>query len=301
MLDAPKTDSGGGGGTAYFEVTPPLPPRSGASPQEEYVAAFGCKNVPMMVGRNDKLKASVFFRPRCKMWSCETCARINADLWTMRATMGAQQFINAGIEMVLVTVTAHEKHTVSRAVEKLPDQWNKLRNRWQRATSKPQYILVPEVGEKGHFHLHLITNGALGKTWWKKNARSSGLGYMADESERNISASKTGFYVGKYLAKQLHNNQWKKGFHRVRTSQNWPQLDKLPQHPDWSFTTIQRGESVHDTMELLSRNGFSIRLADQRSAWSLIETGETFGTTIPPIYEDAIAPSRMVWYGNGND
>jgi hypothetical protein len=281
IMESGKLESGGVGSGVAGVAGVALPPRSGACPQEEYLAVFGCKNVPMMVGKNSQQMTAVLFRPRCKCWSCESCARVNADLWQMRAQVGAQQFIEAGVEMVLVTVTAHEKHDIRRAVEVLPDQWNKLRNRWQRATSKPQYILIPEVGEKGHFHLHLITNGALGTTWWKKKARRSGLGYMAEESERNISASKTGFYVGKYLAKQLHNNIWKRGFHRVRTSQNWPKLPVLARNVDWHFSVIPRELSLVSVLSSLRGDGFSTRMADQRSAWSLIETGETYGTWLP--------------------
>jgi len=201
----------------------------------------------------------------------------------MRGVMGAQLLAEAGHELRLVTITAHERHSVRRAVEVLPSGWNKLRNRWQRATTKPQYILIPEVGKRGHFHLHFITTGGMGTRWWKDNARSSGFGYSNDESEGNLSASKSGFYVGKYLAKQLHNNIWKKGFHRVRTSQNWPKIPPLPRDENWQFEVIPKTESINVVCLALSQGGYTYRFADHRSAWSLIETGDLTGTWVPTI------------------
>ena len=124
-------------------------PAAGGLTYLEQVAAPTCVNVPMLVGKNEVKMSAVLFRPRCKCWNCQTCARINADLWTMRGVMGAQLLAEAGHELRLVTITAHERHSVRRAVEVLPSGWNKLRNRWQRATTKPQYILIPEVGKRG--------------------------------------------------------------------------------------------------------------------------------------------------------
>jgi hypothetical protein len=244
----------------------------------EKVAAPTCKNVPVLVGKNVRVMAAVLFRPRCKLWSCPSCAKTNADLWQMRGQLGAQALLDAGHQLVLVTVTAHERHSVKRAVEVLPDGWNKLRNRWQRATSSPQYILIPEVGKRGHFHLHFITTGGMGTRWWKDNARSSGFGYSNDESEGNLSSAKASYYCGKYLAKQLNNNIWRKGFHRVRTSQNWPKIPPLARDEDWRFEVLDKMVALRDIARELSDDGYAVRIADHRSAWSLIETGDTEGT-----------------------
>jgi len=258
-------------------------PTAGGLTYLEQVAAPTCKNVPMLVGKNEVKLSAVLFRPRCKMWNCETCARINADLWTMRAVGGAQVLKDAGHELVLVTVTAHERHPVKSAVQKLPDQWNKLRNRWQRASEKPQYMLTGEVGKRGHFHIHFITTGGMGTRWWKDNARASGFGYSNDESEGNLSASKSGFYIGKYLAKQLNNNIWAKGLHRVRTSQGWPKLPLLPRDENWQFEVLAKGHSMVQLLCELADSGYRVRMADHKSAWSLIETGDLTGTWLPPM------------------
>jgi len=208
------------------------------------------------------------------MWACPDCAKINADLWTMRAVVGAHALQEAGNELVLVTITAHERHSIKRAVEVLPSGWNALRCRWRREVGRADYLMIPEVGSKGHFHLHFITTGRVGTRWWKDNARASGFGYCNDESEGDLSASKSGFYVGKYLAKQLHNNVWKKGFHRVRTSQGWPKVQPLARPDGWEFVPFVNGLPVPSCAQSLAAQGYSVALADDRASWAFLATGE---------------------------
>lgn len=182
--------------------------------------------------------------------------------------------MNAGKEIHLVTVTAHERHSVKRAVEVLPSGWDKLRKRWARSGDKPEYLLIPEVGTKGHFHVHLVTDSPRGTRWWKDAARSCGFGYSNDESDRFINPHRAGFYAAKYLAKQLRQNVWKKGFHRVRRSHGWPKLPELEKPEGWQFQPFTYGLSIDDCYLALSRQGYSVALADDRASWQFIATGE---------------------------
>ncbi len=227
-----------------------------------------------MVAINEATNSAMLFKTRCKMWSCNDCAKINADLWCLRLTWGAMKLMESGKAMHLVTVTAHERHSVKRAVQVLPSGWDKLRKRWARSGEKPEYALIPEVGKKGHFHVHLITDSPRGTRWWKDTARACGFGYSNDESDRFISAARAGFYGGKYLAKQLNNNVWKKGFHRVRTSHGWPKLPPLPPAPDWRFTPWPVGVPILRLVESLERQGYAVVLADDKASWHFIATGQ---------------------------
>lgn len=182
--------------------------------------------------------------------------------------------MESGSDIHLVTVTAHERHSVSRAIEVLPSGWDKLRKRWRRAGGKIEYAMIPEVGKKGHFHVHLICNGAMGTRWWKDTARNCGFGYSNHESERFITPARAGFYGGKYLSKQLTVGQYKKGFHRVRVSQGWPKLPKLPRSEDWRFMPWPEGLSVTMVGDSLAGQGYSVALADDRASWHFISTGE---------------------------
>lgn len=240
----------------------------------EKVADFMCIRGMMMTAVNEQIRVGVVTRIRCKQWDCPDCAKINADLWQLRATFGAQSLIEAGMNIALVTVTAHERHSVNRAVEKLPSQWNKLRNKWQRSGEKAEYILIPEVGRRGHFHIHLLTTGTRGTRWWKDTARSCGFGWSNDESDPVCTGARVGFYVGKYLAKQLNNNIWKRGFHRVRTSKKWPKLPQLPPLDAVGFTPFREGTTVRAVVSELWGQGYSVALADEKASWHTLKTGE---------------------------
>jgi len=232
-----------------------------------------CKRGMWMVAANEKTSSCVLFQVRCKMWDCPDCAKINSDMWIARAAHGAGYFHSLGFDLDMVTVTAHERHSPERAVSVLHDQWNKLRNRWQAITEKPQYMLVGEVGSRGHFHVHFLTYSSIGTRWWKDNARKAGFGFMAKESEKHVQPEKAGFYIGKYLFKQLQRDVYPKGYRRVRTSRLWPKLPPLDRSEDWGFTPFPLGMGIPRMASLLETQGYSVALADDRASWEFIRTG----------------------------
>lgn len=227
-----------------------------------------------MLGKNDVQKLAIFFRPRCKRWDCPHCCFVNKSLWTMRMHHATSELITNGQSLSMVTITAHEKHQKNRAIQKFPDQWNKLQNRWRRrCTGKPYYALFPEVGDGNHFHCHFITNEPLCERFWKDHARASGMGFMADGGDANIPPKAAAGYASKYLTKSFQF-QWPKGFRRVRTSQNFPKLPPLEKEPGWAFMVIPPTLSVSACKEQLEACGYSVKLAGHKQAWTLIETGE---------------------------
>jgi len=233
-----------------------------------------CKRGMWMITTNEQTGVAMLFKTRCKMWDCEDCAKINSDLWMLRATLGAKYFHDLGFELDMVTVTAHERHSPQRAVWVLHDQWDKLRSRWQATCQRPQYMLVGEVGKRGHFHVHFLTFSSCGERWWKDNARRSGFGYQAKESEKHVEPAKAGFYIGKYLFKQLQRDIYPKGYRRIRTSRLWPKLPQLPRPEAWDFTPWPQGIPVESMASSLSRQGYSVALADDRSSWEYIRSDE---------------------------
>lgn len=283
-MQARGENESGGVGSCDFSATGFQPSAVGGLNTLEQVAAISCKNVPYMIGRNEVLHAAIFFRPRCKLWSCPTCRKTNSDLWCVRAAIGADSLLQQAGHLSLVTITAHENLSRERAIRYFPEDWDKLRKRWRRKSGPAAYLIVPELGNKsGHFHIHLITNNSPTTRWWKDNAREVGLGYMAHESRHFDNPHHAGFYVAKYLKKQFDRDQFAKGFHRVRTSQSWPPLPPLPRHPDWQFSILPKHQSLSDALATLLAQGFYTRMADARSAWSLIETGDLTGTWRPPM------------------
>jgi len=80
-----------------------------------------------------------------------------------------------------------------------------------------------------------------------------------------------GFYVGKYLSKQLETHKYAKGFRRVRTSFHYPKQPELPRPEGWDFMPVTTGDSVKDDADFLQQKGYKIVLADHRSAWQLLD------------------------------
>lgn len=229
------------------------------------------KSPPFLLGKNDAAKVAVIFRPRCKSWDCPECAKVNKNLWVMRTFHAAQVLAEKEIELSMVTITGHEKHSLDYAIACYPDQWNKLQNRWRREVGKPYYAMFPEIApDTGHFHVHMLTDKWATERFWKDNARWSGMGYQADEGDHNIPPKRAAFYSAKYLGKQLYS-KWVKGFRRVRTSQNWPKLPALEADPNWTFIPIARLESLGDVREGLQASGYRVALADHKSAWTIVD------------------------------
>lgn len=232
-----------------------------------------CQNVPMMVGKNPTSKAAVFFRPRCKLWSCPNCAKTNADLWIMRATYATHLLMEQGKPVDMVTITSHEKLSPTETIRVLPHAWDKLRKRAIYKAGKLDYLALPERHADYRVHIHALVLCQFGRKWWKDNARACGLGYMA-EDKPVYSAAGAGFYVGKYFTKQLRDACWAKGFRRIRTSKGWPKLPLLERNEAWEFAIVPKGESVASAFHTLRLKGYHVIETDHKTAWQLIETGE---------------------------
>lgn len=269
----PALESGGVGLSQVIANEVFSPSAAGGLMYLEQVVANTCKNVPFLVGNNEKAKVAVLFRPRCKLWSCPNCRKTNSDLWCLRATLGASQLMAESQSLHLVTVTAHEKLSREAAIAVLPHGWNKLRSRWQNVCDHPQYIMTTEIGKRsGHFHIHFITNQSPGTRWWKNNARACGFGYQAKDSDTFDNPARAGYYLGKYLYKQFENDQFKKGYHRIRTSQGWPKLPPLERDPNWEFVVLPTHESLQVHVQVLQERGYRVALADHKSAWSVVNS-----------------------------
>jgi len=228
-------------------------------------------NVPYLVGKNEKLRSAVVFKPRCKCWNCPVCAKVNADLWVMRTVYAADKLMSQGSgKLDFVTITSHERLSPKQTIELLPSVWSKIRKRLARAAPGVQFAAVPELTQSYRVHVHALVLAQLTKRWWKDNTRECGGGYQA-EDEPVYSAAGAGFYIGKYLAKQFQNGLWKKGFHRVRTSRGWPKLPDLPRNPDWQFAVVSNRDSLESIYHRLALEGYGVALADWRSAWSVVD------------------------------
>ncbi len=209
----------------------------------------GCetKNRPAILALNTEKKLVIFFRPRCKLWSCPYCADINRRLWTARAYHAAEVWHDQGKELDFVTLTSHEKLTAKQSWYVWPKAWKKLLARAKYYSKQAEFALVPEQHQDGRIHVHMVATFGLTQAWWKTNGRECGLGYMAEE-ELVKSPAAAASYVHKYINKQLGAVVWPKGFRRVRTSHQFPKLPPPAPLADWSFKLLPTGETNEQTV-----------------------------------------------------
>jgi hypothetical protein len=220
---------------------------------------------PILRAVNHTEHVAVFFRPRCKLWSCPYCAEENRKLWIARAYYGA-----AVLEQVcFLTLTSHPKLSPAASVGVFGQAWNVLRLRARRSAPEGQFMMIPERHKDGRLHAHAIETFALGTRWWKDNAAECGLGYMAEEDVAHTPQG-AAWYVGKYMTKQLEGGSWPKGWRRARTSRDWPKLPPMPVSEDWSFTSLPNDEALNTAIARLEQGGYFIIVADTGSAWDVV-------------------------------
>lgn len=243
----------------------------------EQVHADGCTTPhrPMLKAVNKRAGVIVYFRPRCKMWSCPACAKTNSDMWIMRVVNATQQYQAGGLECCFVTITSHERLNAKRSLDVMPHAWKNLSMRWRRKVGSKPYVVIPERHKDGRVHIHGIFMSAVGTQWWKDNARQCGMGWRNEEGTIQ-SPYYAGFYVGKYLSKQLATHKYKKGFRRVRTSFGYPKQATLPRSENWTFEPLPTGDSVQDDAQFFQQKGYSVAVADHRSAWTIVNAYDSF-------------------------
>lgn len=245
-----------------------------------YIEQFGADefcttpNRPYLRGVNHAEGRAVFFRPRCKLWSCPHCAEVNKKLWTARAYHGAAILSgdDSGRQSNLITfltLTSHRNLGPEQSIAVFSSAWDNLRHRARRRVSHGQYLLVPERHKDGRLHAHAVTTFNLGKRWWKDNAAETGLGYMAEE-EIARTAGGAAFYVSKYLAKSLGVQDWPKYWRRVRTSRQWPKLPEQDKPDGWTFAPIEESVKLADVVASMEQRGYEIVFLNHREAWSYI-------------------------------
>ena len=225
---------------------------------------------PYLKAINQNDNVVIFFRPRCKLWSCPACSEINKNLWSVKAFHAATVIEETHGKPDFLTLTSHEKLQAKASLFVWPKAWSKLSQRARRKAADFQYLLIPEQHKNGRLHVHAIETSALGERWWKTNARECGLGYMAEEEEVR-SPGGAAYYVVKYLTKSLETNVWPKNFRRVRTSQRWPKLPETEPLNDWTFTPLERDATLAHSVATYEREGMDVLLLDHWEAWRTIQ------------------------------
>lgn len=174
-------------------------------------------------------REAIFTRLRCKLWSCDACAKTNAWIWR---NWLLKRIPEVSGEWWLLTLTAsrfhREKYSSLDNIRKHLDAFFK---RVKRVFGGIEYVRVYEKHPTSEaIHGHIIISGvspyvavgcsiklrpmAVGiekrgarngvwtiKTWVKKIAQELGMGFIADIQLIAGEASRAVWYVTKYLTK----------------------------------------------------------------------------------------------------
>jgi hypothetical protein len=151
----------------------------------------------------------------------------------------------------------HEQvRTLKRSIHVWRDAWPKLRRRLVYRNEEFHYGFFPEQHKDGTMHGHLLATNNQSERWWKDNARSVGLGYIADVKPcyHGGAASK---YATKYLTKAIAVEAWTIGFHRFRFSARWP--DVMPRDTaDIHWLAFLSAHAFDDELRHWHQQGFRI-------------------------------------------
>lgn len=198
---------------------------------------------------------------RCKQWDCPFCAQLNMLEYKRRMMYGYKTITDTGQEMGFITLTmpGHIR-TVADGVERWAAVWDKLSQRSRRHHRKlgidHYYVLIPEAGLDGHFHVHGFFSHGNSQRWWKDNCAATGLGFMA-EIDQIWNSRIAGQYLTKYLTKSMGELPFPKRFRRVRFSRNYPQPPKRQSPIHWR--SVPGDMPVADLVARWQKFGYSVR------------------------------------------
>lgn len=227
---------------------------------KEHLAASDCQtpNRPLMVAKHAGINQAILFRPNCKKWACEYCARQRSAWFAVLAAHGHSVLESEGKQVMFWTVTSHRKiRTLKKGIYVWRQAWPKLRKRLQRVEQNVAYASIPEQHKDGSLHIHLLVAAKVSERWCKDNAAQTGLGYIG-EYEQVRTAGKAAWYVSKYLTKDSHKLEWPKFFRRVNTSRNWPRPEPLEKNEQWAVTRLNSERSVQAMQTVLQVQGWTV-------------------------------------------
>lgn len=189
----------------------------------------------------------------CNHWECPRCGEIRAKQEYRRIVHGCEQ-LSAKHELYFWTITCRGREVSYDEAEKSYLLWtNRLftnaRAKAARASAYWCYVQVTEHQKRtrAHPHSHIITTflpvdatvsrDERGREvyisrWFSRANERAGLGSQHRISHVDTPAG-VSRYVAKYMFKDAMRETWRKGWKRVRYSQNFPKLPEL--HPDYAL------------------------------------------------------------------
>jgi len=185
-----------------------------------------CPNFSLIVWRLNDNGFPMMARLRCKSWQCEFCESKNREMWRSHLK---KRIGRIGGSWWFITLTAHENtRTPGSSLANLRGNLDRLFKRIRRVWRRIDYVRVFETHQKGAFHCHMVIQGLSARvvrmeakngqeyyrstdepkgkgnwgvrTWFRRNARQIGLGYMVDVQQVGTIPEVVN-YITKYMTK----------------------------------------------------------------------------------------------------
>lgn len=201
-----------------------------------------CEFFSLVVHKDTQPGVRVMARLRCKSWQCPYCAKENRKQWGKHLRKVLPKITS---NWWFITLTAHEHtRTEELSLHNIRSNLDRLMKRVKRVWTNVEYVRVYEKHKTGAFHAHMLVSGlsarvqkfttpsgvsyyrptlhgrAVGnlsvRTWYRRTARSMGMGYMVDIQALEGVSRAIG-YVIKYLTKAAQDF-YVKGLRRIQTS-----------------------------------------------------------------------------------
>lgn len=240
-----------------------------------------CKRYVKVAFASTGPKKALLTRLRCKQWSCEACAKLNAWIWR---NWLLERLPQVSEEWWLVTLTANE-NTRSRvaSMDNLRTHIDAFFKRAKRVFGPLEYVRVYEPHPTSEaVHVHLIVAGlspfvAVGcsvklrpmsigvlsrngrngvwalRTWVKINARELRMGYIADARRIEGPPQSAVWYVTKYLTKaqgELHT----KGLRHVQVTKGIGSPPKQGNDLEWDTAAFIVARMFEPNTEITDLN-----------------------------------------------
>lgn len=195
-----------------------------------------CKNfTKILISRPDQSRIKVL-RTRCKMWSCEHCAKTNRNQWREHLM---NYILREPIGWTFITLTCSPtSHKNKTTLENARKAWDTCYQALYRYNGRKtfDYVRVFEKHESGQIHVHAIVRVRMDSNN-VKNAKNALLAPKFTRYLKDLGAAKwgayiahavnletdTGFvvlYVTKYMTKQAQNFITTKHVRRIQTSKS---------------------------------------------------------------------------------
>lgn len=168
---------------------------------------------------------------RCKRWSCEICAPINAKKVIAIAREAKPR------ALLTLTVSSDHYDTPDAAAAALKRGLKLLRLRLKRHTKLQnfEFLAVFEKHESGYPHLHLLIKGKFIPWVWLRRCWEEITGSIHVDIRRIHSAGMAALYVAKYISKELASFAGCKRWWRSHGYSEGvePYQRQLPLNPNW--------------------------------------------------------------------